>query len=77
MNMNKEIRIIHAVNYAERIAAITAIEKQGDHAGHKTYSVKSDGKYYTVEVRVFKVITAEIVKPRKFSLKGKHAKAFT
>ena len=75
--MSREIRIIGATTFDERvaaIAAIAAIEKHGEVQKHVIHKVKSGGKWHTVEVHCFKSIVAEVVTKREFKLQGTQAR---
>lgn len=72
--MSREIRIIGATTFDERVAAIAAIEKHGEVQKHVIHKVKSGGKWHTVEVHCFKSIVAEVVTKREFKLQGTQAR---
>ncbi|MEC6796802.1 hypothetical protein VXS03_07065 [Photobacterium sp. S4TG1] len=73
---SREIRIIGADTFDQRVAAIAAIEKHGERSGHVIHNVKSGGIWYSIEVHVFKCVIAEIVTKRAFKLQGAQTGSF-
>lgn len=72
--ITREIRIVGAKTFEERVAAIAAIEKHGENSKHVIHKVKSGGKWHTVEVHCFKSIVATVVTKRGFNLQGVQAR---
>lgn len=73
---SREIRIIGADTFDQRVAAIAAIEKHGERSGHVIHNVKSGGIWHSIEVHVFKCVIAEIVTKRAFKRQGAQTGSF-